>query len=257
MSNDEYFRQLDEYKTRNPHHDEAEKETNSCMATCTASDLDDDLFKCSSYSYEPEDSGAEDDRLGLLTSCVGTRWFRAPELLYGSTNYGLEIDLWSLGCIFAELLTSEPLFPGVSDIDQLSRIFTVLGNLSEDVWPECSKLPDYKTISFGKVESPTGIESRLTRRSADEVSLVGRLLCYDPSKRATANELLQDKYFSEEPLPVPISQLGVPSTKISQDEDSPGRPPHEYEDMDSDSDFGELGQFSVATSNRGFSIQFP
>ncbi|KAK4759771.1 hypothetical protein SAY87_022902 [Trapa incisa] len=252
VSRDEYLRELGEVDTGDAHHDEAEKETNSCMATCTASESDDDpFFKGSSYSYEPEEGGAG----GMLTSCVGTRWFRAPELLYGSTNYGLEIDLWSLGCIFAELFTLEPLFPGVSDIDQLSRIFTVLGNLSEDAWPECAKLPDYNTISFGKVESPTGIESRLSHRSADEISMVKGLLCYDPSQRTTANELRQDKYFSEEPLPVPISQLGVPSTKISVDDDSPGRP-CEHE-LDSDLDFAELGQFNVTSSNSGFSIQFP
>ncbi|OWM89880.1 cyclin-dependent kinase F-1 [Punica granatum] len=257
MGKEEYFRELDEFKPRNPHLDEADKETNSCLATCTTSDLEDDPFKGSSYSHEPEEGdGVEDDRIGPLTSCVGTRWFRAPELLYGSTNYGLEVDLWSLGCIFAELLTLEPLFPGVSDIDQLSRIFTVLGNLSEDDWPECSKLPDYKTISFGKVECPTGIESRLPRRPADEVSLVRRLLCYDPTKRATAAELLQDKYFTEEPLPVPTSELKVPSTKIGHDEDSPGGF-YEYEDMGSDSDFDEFGPFKVTTSNTGFSIQFP
>lgn len=256
MGKEEYFRELDQFKPRNPHLDEADKETNSCLATCTTSDLEDDPFKASLYSYELEEGGGEDGTLGPLTSCVGTRWFRAPELLYGSNNYGLEVDLWSLGCIFAELLTLEPLFPGVSDIDQLSRIFTTLGNLSEDVWADCSKLPDYNTISFGKVENPMGIESRLPCRSADEVSMVRRLLCYDPTKRKTAAELLQDKFFLEEPLPVPITELKVPSMKIRQDEDSPGRF-DEYEDMGSDSDLGEFGPFKVNTSNTGFSIQFP
>ncbi|KAK4756959.1 hypothetical protein SAY87_007086 [Trapa incisa] len=257
IDKEEYFRGLDQFKPQNVHHDEADKETNSCLATCcTASDLDDDPFKTSLYSCQLEEGGGEYGALGPLTSCIGTRWFRAPELLYGSTNYGLEVDLWSLGCIFAELLALEPLFPGVSDIDQLSRIITVLGNLSEDVWADCSKLPDYNTISFGKVESPMSIGSRLSHRSADEVSLVSKLLCYDPTKRATTTELLQDKYFLEEPLPVPVSGLKVPSTKNRQDEDSPGRV-YEYEDMGSDSDLDEFCTFKVTTSNTGFSIQFP
>ncbi|MBA0622236.1 hypothetical protein Godav_007797 [Gossypium davidsonii] len=129
-----------------------------------------DPFK-SSYSYEAEDG---DDRKGSLTSCVGTRWFRAPELLYGSTGYGVEVDLWSLGCIFSELL--KPLFPGK---------------------------PAYPT------------------RSLDAISLVKRLVCYDPANRATAMELLNDKYFNEQLLPLPICELNVPLARNGHDEDPP------------------------------------
>ncbi|KDP33697.1 hypothetical protein JCGZ_07268 [Jatropha curcas] len=223
----------------------------SCLATGTASDIGDDIFK-SSYSYEVEEGAG--DRHGSLTSCVGTRWFRAPELLYGSTDYGLEVDLWSLGCIFAELLTLGPLFPGTSDIDQLSRIINVLGNLTEEVWPGCLKLPDYGTISFAQIENPIGLEACLPNRSPDEISLVKKLVCYDPVNRATAMELLHDEYFSKEPLPVPISELHVPLANSGQDEDSPGG----WNDYDrgSDSDFDEFGPMNITTNASGFSIQF-
>ncbi|XVF34861.1 hypothetical protein REPUB_Repub18cG0095000 [Reevesia pubescens] len=258
ISKEEYFRQLVELKAKRHATDETDKETNindgdtSCRATGTMTDMEDDPLK-SSYSYDPEEGG--DDRHGVLTSCVGTRWFRAPELLYGSTNYGLEVDLWSLGCIFSELLTLEPLFPGNSDIDQLGRIISVLGNLTEDVWPSCCKLPDYRTISFAKIENPTGLESCLPKQSPDEISLVKRLLCYDPANRATTMELLNDKYFSEEPLPLPISELHVPLTKKGYDEDSPGGW-NDYDDMGSDSDFDEFGPVNVRSTSSGFSIQF-
>lgn len=258
ISKEEYFRQLDEVKAKNSI-DEADKETNvhdgdtSCLATCSTSDIEDDPFK-SSYSYEAEEGGG--NRQGCLTSCVGTRWFRAPELLYGSTTYGLEIDLWSLGCVFAELLTLEPLFPGTADIDQLGRIFNVLGNLTDEVWPGCSKLPDYRTISFNKVENPIGLEACLPNHSPDEISLVKKLVCYDPASRATAMELLHDKYFSEVPLPVPISELRVPLTRSGQDEDSP-RGWNDYNEMGSDSDFEDFGPVNVTTTSTGFSIQFP
>ncbi|CAN6540981.1 cyclin-dependent kinase F-1-like [Malus sylvestris] len=248
MSKEEYFRVLDEVKAKG-----LDKDTNvpdgdtSCLATCTASDVDDDLFR-GSYSYEAEGG---DDRNGALTSCVGTRWFRAPELLYGSIDYGLEIDLWSLGCIFAELLTLEPLFPGTADIDQLGRIISVLGNLTEEVWPGCLKLPDYRIISFNKVENPVGIEACLSNRSPAEVSLVKKLICFDPAKRATAMELLQEKYFNEEPLPVPLSELHVPQTK-DMGSDSPGDWP-DYEDMGSDSDFDDFRP--VNTTSTGSHIQ--
>ncbi|KAG5097973.1 hypothetical protein JHK82_047827 [Glycine max] len=105
----------------------------------------------------------------------------------------------------------------VSDVDQLNRIVSVLGNINEETWPSCSKLPDYGSISFGNVENPSGLEACMPNCSPNEVSLVQRLVCYDPAKRTTTMELLQDKYFSEEPLPVPISELQVPLTRNGQD----------------------------------------
>ncbi|KAG6723629.1 cyclin-dependent kinase F-1 [Carya illinoinensis] len=258
ISKEEYFRQLDEVKAKKAV-DETDKETNfydgnaSCLATCSTSDIEDDPFE-SSYSYEAGEGG--DNRQGCLTSCVGTRWFRAPELLYGSIDYSLEIDLWSLGCIFAELFTLEPLFPGTADIDQLSRIFNVLGNLTEEVWPACSKLPDYNMISFNKVENPIGLGACMPNLSPDEISLVKRLVCYDPASRATAMELLHDKFFTEEPLPVPVSELWVPSTRSGQDEDTPGGW-NEYDEMGSDSDFEDFGPGNFTSTSTGFSIQFP
>ncbi|KAF5742980.1 cyclin-dependent kinase F-1 [Tripterygium wilfordii] len=256
VSKEEYFREMDELKAKISM-DEIARETNvhdentSCLATCTTSDMEEDPFK-GSGSYEPAEG--EDIKHGSLTSCVGTRWFRTPELLYGSTDYGLEVDLWSLGCVFTELLSLEPLFPGNSDIDQLSRIINVLGNPTEDIWPGCARLPDYRIISFSKVENPIGLEGRLPNRSPDEILLVKKLVCYNPASRATAMELLHDKYFVEEPLPVPISELRVPSTKSGQDEESSGE---WYDYNDSDSDFDEFGPPKVTTTHSGFSIQFP
>ncbi|XP_058732283.1 cyclin-dependent kinase F-1 [Vicia villosa] len=257
-SHNEYFSVLDELKTKSSVED-TEKDTSipdgntSCLATCTTSDMDNDPMR-TSFSYEAMEQ--EDKEHGGFTSCVGTRWFRAPELLYGSINYGLEIDLWSLGCIFAELMTLKPLFPGTADIDQLSKIINVLGNLDERAWPGCSELPDYRIISFSKVENPPGVEACLPNRSADEVSLVKNLVCYDPSRRATTMELLQDKYFNEEPLPVPISELRVPLTRNTEDEDSIGGW-QDYNDMGSDSDFDDFGPMNFTRTDNGFSIQFP
>lgn len=246
---EECLKEVDELKSKDSL-DETDKETSihdgdtSCLATCTASDIEDDPFKS-----EADEGG--DERYGPLTSCAGTRWFRAPELLYGSTNYGLEIDLWSLGCIFAELLSLKPLFPGTSDIDQISKIFKVLGSMNMEAWPGCVKLPDYSKITFGTVD-PIGLESCLPDRSCDEILLVKKLICFDPASRATAMELLHDKYFNEEPLPVPISELRVPSTNCGQDEGS-----HEYQDMDSDSDFEGFANVDVTATDSGFSMRFP
>ncbi|KAG5076989.1 hypothetical protein JHK82_055684 [Glycine max] len=233
-------------KTKSYSYD-TDKDTNinngntSCLVTCTTSDIDDDLCK-GSFTYEAEEVGGNE--LGCLTSCVRTRWFQAAELLYGSTYYGLKIDLWSLGCVFAKLLTSKPLFPGTSDIDQLSRIVSVLGNINGETWPGCSKLSDYGSISFGNVENPSGLEACMPNCYPNEVSLVQRLVCYDPTKRTTTMELLQDKYFSEEPLPVPISELRVPLTTNRQDQYSSGG----HNEMGSDSDLEEFGTLNITTT---------
>lgn len=69
-----------------------------------------------------------DSQLGRsCTNYISTRWYRAPELLIGNPHYGAAIDVWAVGCIFAEMLSGDPLFPGSSDIDQLYKILTTLG----------------------------------------------------------------------------------------------------------------------------------
>ena len=258
LSRDEYFRQVEELKAKQVVRDDTDKDSNvpdgdgaSCLATCTVSEMDDD-FGTNSFAY---DEGLDGGGEGLMTSCVGTRWFRPPELLYGSTMYGLEIDLWSLGCVFAELLSLEPLFPGVSDIDQISRVTNVLGNLNEEVWPGCVDLPDYKSISFAEVESPLGVEGCLPNHSGDVIALLKKLICYDPARRATAVEMLSDKYFKEDPLPVPVSELYVPPAMSGPDEEDSPRKWNDYREMDSDSD--GFGPVNVKPTSSGFTIEFP
>ncbi|CAH8322450.1 unnamed protein product [Eruca vesicaria subsp. sativa] len=261
LSKEEYFRQVEELKAKQVVRDDnIDKDSNvydgdaSCLATCTVSEMDDD-FGTNSFAYDADEGldGGE----GLMTSCVGTRWFRPPELLYGSTMYGLEIDLWSLGCVFAELLSLEPLFPGVSDIDQISRVTSVLGNLNEEVWAGCVDLPDYKSISFANVESPLGIEGCLPNHSGDVIALLKKLICYDPASRATAMELLNDKYFKDEPLPVPVSELYVPPAMSGPDDEDSPRMWNDHRDMDSDSDFDGFGPVNVKPTSSGFTIEFP
>lgn len=77
---------------------------------------------------------------------VITLWYRAPEILLGAKYYGTAVDVWSLGCIHAEMMMRTPLFPGDSEIDQLYRIFKQLGTPNETVWPGVTHLPDFKAI---------------------------------------------------------------------------------------------------------------
>lgn len=86
-----------------------------------------------------------------------TLWYRAPEILLGSKHYATPVDIWSVGCIFAEMVNGRPLFPGDSEIDELFRVFRNLGTPNEEVWPGVSNLPDFKvppppSISFSTMQ---------------------------------------------------------------------------------------------------------
>lgn len=130
------------------------------------------------------------------TGQVVTRWYRAPELLFGAKFYGPAVDMWSLGCIFAELLLRVPYFPGNSDIEQLSRIFTARGTPTERSWPGVSSLPDY--IAFR--EQP-GVPLRETFSAVSDhaLELLGGLLALDPAARLTAQAALDAAYFAAAP----------------------------------------------------------
>ncbi|CAL4078701.1 unnamed protein product [Meganyctiphanes norvegica] len=95
------------------------------------------------------------DREGkrLYSHQVATRWYRAPELLYGARSYDEGVDLWSVGCIFAEMINFSPLFPGESDINQLCVVLQTLGTPNEATWPGLTNLPDYKKITFPQSQS--------------------------------------------------------------------------------------------------------
>jgi serine/threonine protein kinase len=80
----------------------------------------------------------------LTLAQVVTLWYRAPEILLGSKHYATPVDIWSVGCIFAEMVNGRPLFPGDSEIDELFRVFRYLGTPNEEVWPGVSNLPDFK-----------------------------------------------------------------------------------------------------------------
>jgi len=77
-------------------------------------------------------------KVAPFTRNVVTWFYRAPEILYGSTNYDQSIDIWSLGCIFGEMALGDFLFKGEGEIDQLCKIFEVLGNATEETWPGVS-----------------------------------------------------------------------------------------------------------------------
>ena len=140
--------------------------------------------------------------LKAYTSIVVTLWYRSPELLLGCKEYSTPIDVWSVGCIFAELLSMMALFPGKSEADQLNRIFKDLGTPNERIWPGYDQLPLVQKMTF--TDYPV---SQLRKKFAHHTSELGMsllqgLLTYDPKQRLTAETALKHHYFQELPLPI-------------------------------------------------------
>lgn len=79
-----------------------------------------------------------------------TKWYKAPEILFGDRKYSTGVDIWSVGCVFAEIYNGVPLFTGANEIEQLVRISDLLGSPDTDNWPGIIKLPDYGKIMFNK-----------------------------------------------------------------------------------------------------------
>mmetsp|Transcript_30450 Transcript_30450/g.79013 ORF Transcript_30450/g.79013 Transcript_30450/m.79013 type:complete len:355 (+) Transcript_30450:430-1494(+) len=126
---------------------------------------------------------------------VVTLWYRAPELLLGNQEYSASVDLWSTGCILAELSCRRPLFPGDSEIDQLFRIFRLLGTPTEATWPGVTKLPDYQE-SFPKWH-PTPIADHLPTMEACAADLLSNLITFEPSKRLRAEDAMRHNLFDD------------------------------------------------------------
>ena len=155
--------------------------------------------------------------LKAYTAIVVTLWYRAPELLLGIKEYSTFIDVWSIGCIFGEFLLMNPLFPGKSDIDELNRIFKLLGTPSERIWPGYNELPAVQKMKF--VEFPV---SQLRNKFSGDIlsnkglNLLKQFLTYDPKQRITCEGALKHPYFDETPLAIDPSMFPTWPAKSEQ-----------------------------------------
>ncbi|KAI3504678.1 hypothetical protein L1887_26331 [Cichorium endivia] len=140
-----------------------------------------------------------------LTSKVVTLWYRPPELLLGSTDYEASVDLWSIGCVFAELLLGVPLLQGRTEVEQMHKIFKLCGSPCEDYWKK-SNLPH---ATLFKPQRP--YESCLWETFKDlpktAVHLIQTLLSIEPYKRGTASSALASEYFATKPYACEPSSL--------------------------------------------------
>ncbi|KAF9776494.1 hypothetical protein IL306_005308 [Fusarium sp. DS 682] len=154
-----------------------------------------------------------------LTQLVVTLWYRAPELLLGAKTYDAAVDMWSVGCIFGELITREPLLQGKNEVDQVSRTFELCGVPTEETWPGFRRLPNARSLRLPKTQVATGsvIRARFPSLTSAGASLLGDLLSLDPERRPSAQEMLQHEYFRQDPKPKPESMFPTFPSKANQE----------------------------------------
>ncbi|KAM1880990.1 hypothetical protein ACFX13_002651 [Malus domestica] len=138
-----------------------------------------------------------------LTNRVVTLWYRAPELLLGSTDYGVGIDLWSAGCVLAEMFTGRPLLPGRTE--QLHRIFRLCGTPSEDYWKRLKLSTTFRPPRSYK----PNLQEAFKDFPISSLGLLSTLLALDPAYRGSAYSALKNEFFFRSPLACELSGLPV------------------------------------------------
>ena len=134
--------------------------------------------------------------LRTYTHEVVTLWYRAPEILLGGRQYSTGVDMWSVGCIFAEMTTRKPLFPGDSEIDEIFKIFRTLGTPTEDSWPGVTSYPDFKSSFPRWTRDPDrALASSLSDNGHE---LLDMMLVYDPAGRTSAKMSCNHPYLNDD-----------------------------------------------------------
>lgn len=183
-----------------------------------------------------------------LTQLVVTLWYRSPELLLGTRKYDSAVDMWSLGCIFGELLSKNPLLQGKNEVDQLSKvsrisssrvegwkesdaicmsvlltmlqIFELCGIPTEETWPGFKSLPNARTLRLppqSKAAQGSIIRSKFTNLTNAGAGLLDSLLSLNPARRPSAKEMLEHAYFTENPRPKPTAMFPTFPSKAGQE----------------------------------------
>ncbi|OHT14602.1 Mitogen-activated protein kinase MMK1 [Tritrichomonas foetus] len=160
----------------------------------------------------------------FMTEYVTTRWYRAPEVLLLFGHYGPEIDLWSVGCIFAELILRKPLFPGKSTLNQLSVIVERIGSPTEEDLADLKNLKARKFMMSLPHREMVDWTKLLRGGTPQEIDLISRMLTWDPKKRITADEAVEHPYFAklhdpfDEPVSFPVDEFDFERNDVTMEQ---------------------------------------
>lgn len=139
----------------------------------------------------------EDEKSHVLTDYVATRWYRAPEILLGSTRYTKGVDLWSIGCILGELLGGQPMFPGESTMNQLEKILEVSGKPSKEDMKAIKSRFTAEMIDSIQIKRPITLQQMYPSASPEALDLLAKLLAFNPDKRLDADQALAHPYLAQ------------------------------------------------------------
>jgi cell division cycle 2-like protein len=200
-----------------------------------------------------------------LTQLVVTLWYRAPELLLGTHVYGPEIDIWSIGCVFGELVLKAPLLQGKTETEQLSKIFNLLGMPTEKTWPGFRRLPNARALrlptSKGSdlVEDLKKLRLQFPTLTSTGVELLSFMLSLNPDDRPTVDEILGHDFFAEKPKPKPTAMFPTFPSKAGgekrQRAESPNAPTRGEAPMINVEEFSGLFSRSHEEGGGGFSLK--
>lgn len=129
---------------------------------------------------------------------VITLWYRPPEVLLGARKYRGEVDMWSLGCIFAEMLLGKPLFMAQEEEGQLSQIFSILGFPTPEEWPDLELLPEWEKFNLKLERKDAEFENLLNSCDGEGLDLLMKMLSCNPEKRISAADALCHNWFYQD-----------------------------------------------------------
>ncbi|XP_058499618.1 cyclin-dependent kinase 16-like [Solea solea] len=152
---------------------------------------------------------------------VVTLWYRPPDILLGSTDYSTHIDMWGVGCIFYEMATGRPLFPGSTVEEELHFIFKLLGTPTERTWPGITANDEFVSYSYPQYRAET-LSHHMPRLSSEGVELLSKFLKFEGKKRVSADESLHHRYFSNlgnrvKSLPDTTSIFSLPEIHLEKE----------------------------------------
>ncbi|NXI42008.1 CDK9 kinase, partial [Galbula dea] len=168
----------------------------------------DGVLKLADFGLARAFSPINNSHRNRYTSQVVTLWYRPPELLLGERNYGPAIDLWSAGCIMAEMWTRTPIMQGNTEQHQLSLISQLCGSITPQVWPNVVKYKLYQKLDLPKDQKRKVKDClKVYIRNPHALDLIDKLLVLDPTQRIDSDDALNHDFFWSDPMPSDLKNM--------------------------------------------------